>query len=186
VDWQKFSNIGAFVVALVFLGVQSYVWYKHGDIGVSSLVMLGLIAIFLFAAGIINYKAFHARPGGTTTTSKSRESLDERMLLRQTPEDLVALYGGATQAQGDRLVQPCIGKLMEVTDKVGDVKHTDGRSTISFPSFGAAGIHVIMLFDEDWLDPVSVLTMGQQITVRGKLKAVDAHVVCLDHCKLIG
>lgn len=140
-DWQKFSNIGAFVVAVVFLGVQSYVWYKHGDIGVSSLVMLGVIATFLFAAGILNYKAFHViRPVDRVIkqgVSKSKESPDSRIVLGQNPVDLVALYKNTTSAQGDRLVGPYLGKWMKVSGKLDDIIHLDdGYSRISFRSVG--------------------------------------------------
>jgi hypothetical protein len=43
-----------------------------------------------------------------------------------------------------------------------------------------------MNFDKDWFERVSVLTMGQQVTVLGKLAVVEAYVVVLAPCELIG
>ena len=59
-DWQKTAtlcNVGAFVVAVVWGTAQFYIWYKHGEIGVSSMVGFGVLVVILFISGVIRLMA---------------------------------------------------------------------------------------------------------------------------------
>ena len=50
-------NIGAFIFAAIFGGVQFYIWYKHGDIGISRLTIFGVLVAVLFVAGLLQFMA---------------------------------------------------------------------------------------------------------------------------------
>jgi hypothetical protein len=202
-DWQKTSSVGAFVVATVWGSVQFYIWYKHGEIGMSGLLGFGLLVCLLFISAVLNIKATRANSGlveprdnivlptAPTIIRQADERApeissptvleDNRVVVGTNPERLCAFFKDATTAQGKRLVQPYIGKWMRVSGKVSNV----GDSHISFRNFGVAGVLIIMFFDDKWSDRISVLEMGTTVTVLGQIREIDVLGLQLRNCELV-
>jgi hypothetical protein len=109
---------------------------------------------------------------------------DGRILLQLTPKQLSANFENATTAQGERAVQPYLGKWMEVTGKVNNVTHnSDNSSHISF--YDGVNYFVFMFFKSEWYDHLAVLSKDQKISVRGKLLKVERRDVHLQECELV-
>jgi hypothetical protein len=210
-DWQKTATIGAFVVAII-LGVgQFYVWYEHGEIGVNRLVAFAVLVILLFISGLLHLKAPRAsfkgempssmeiKPSVFAPTDKAKKELpsaetsgptilpDNRIVIGLAPEKLCAFFEGVTTAQGNRMVQPYLGKWMKVSGEVTDTNHVPGQfSRISFGRFGRLGeCSFTMFFEEKWSEHVSILNAGETVTVLGQLKSVEQTHIVLDPCELV-
>jgi hypothetical protein len=208
VDWQKtstFCTIGAFVVAVVWGGAQFYIWYKHGEIGMNGLVGFAVLVFVLFISGLVHLKAAktesirksivaappvqYGAPVPPKTIMSAPTTLpDKRIIVGVVPEELRGFYQNVTSAQGDRLLQPYIGKWMKLSGTVADIRHSgpDGKnSSVSFRDIGSVS-YILMFFDANWYDHISVLERGSSATVLGKILSADNMSVQLDHCELIG
>ena len=204
-DWQKTAtlcNIGAFVVAVVWGTAQFYIWYKHGEIGMSSMVGFGVLVVILFISGVIRLMAPRSGADTHRTTALPVDAPTQSSMsvvqapapsititekgtaTSLSPQELVRLFKtGGTSAQANRLIQPYIGKRMQVSGVVHDVAHYGAKtSQVSFMQ----GISIVMYFGEKWLDDVSMLVKGENITVRGHLRSIEyGDMVVLEDCELV-
>jgi hypothetical protein len=195
VDWQKAStlcNVGALVVAVVLGATQFYIWHKHGEIGVSSsMVGFGvLLVILLFISGVvIRWMA----PRDAITTLPVDESFAPSIPIAEpgttmsiSPQELLRLFKtGGTSSQANRLIQPYVGKWMQISGVVNDVSHF-GPDTNQVSLTGPKGVHILVYFREKWADEVSMLVKGENITVRGQFTSIPfSDTVRLADCELL-
>lgn len=115
-----------------------------------------------------------------TTSSKPHE---EQIFVRATPQDLMAFYEGRTTLQGNQASKNYIGKWMYVTGKVNNTNIVSKTVLVSIRIMGE-GKTIILLFDKEWEDGVSLLLAGQQIDAVGQIREMDHSSLTLEHCEL--
>jgi hypothetical protein len=112
-----------------------------------------------------------------------------KKLISLTPQELVRLFNtGGTSAQANRLIQPYVGKWMQISGVVNDVAHFGpDTNQVSFTEGPMGlGIIILMYFREKWADEVSMLVKGENITVRGQLRSIEYRdTVALNKCELL-
>jgi hypothetical protein len=116
------------VVAIVWGSVQFYIWYKHGEIGARGVVGFVVLVVILFASSVIHLRAARAAAGthGTTTLAVDGSVIapsipiaEQGTTISISPQELVLLFKtGGTTAQGNRLIQPYVGKWMQISGVV--------------------------------------------------------------------
>jgi hypothetical protein len=104
-----------------------------------------------------------------------------------TPQFLFSLLSGHTEVQAERLLDIYVGKWIKLS---GDVNHVGkfeyGSSTVMFSSQPSKGVPVVaMEFSEAWTGRLSVLRLGNNINVIGRIKSVNAMRVKLEDCELV-
>jgi hypothetical protein len=99
-----------------------------------------------------------------------------------TPEQLVGVYKNRTTLQGEKLASTYIGKWMTVSGVVEDIsKPRFGISLV----FYRGEILIVMYFEESATEPVSALSRGDTVTVRGKIKQIESRNLLLESCELV-
>jgi hypothetical protein len=102
-----------------------------------------------------------------------------------TADYLLNLLEGHTQIQGKKLVEPYIGKWMKASGRLRDV-HPNGAILVTFIHEGQVALSDIrMFFEERWLDRLSILRRGDELTVIGQITKVDGMGVRLENCELV-
>jgi hypothetical protein len=165
--------------------------------------MLGLIAIVLFVAGIINYKAFHARPRDrrlTTESSGVPSSLvspphqpdnieDARVFVSPNidVEYLCEMFEGHTSLQASKMASAFIGKWMRLSGNLGEVlsSRPGASAQVTFMTSKLKFTDVYMYFDKEWVERLSVLKHGDAIRVIGEIEEIHRTHVQLHHCELV-
>jgi hypothetical protein len=198
VDWQKtgnMCNIGAFVVAVVWGAGQFYIWYRHGEIGMSSLVGFAVLVVILFVSGAMRLMA-PANVGESphrTIAPPVDESLTTSIPIAEpgttislSPQELIRLFKtGGTTAQANRLIQPYVGKWMQISGVVDDVTHF-GPDTNQVKLRGAMmQFDIVAYFRTKWADEVSLLVKGENTTVRGQFRSIETSFLALENCELL-
>ena len=102
----------------------------------------------------------------------------------QTPEWLLGLRSGKTTAEGNRAVEPYIGKWITVRDRIDDVI-IGSSPTITFARSPFHLAYLWVRFDDTWKARIEVLTKGQEIVVRGQIKEISGASVALGDCELV-
>ena len=115
--------------------------------------------------------------------SKTIEPPKERAFVTVDPEYLMGFYEGRTSVQGDQLAQNYIGKWVRVSGEVGNasVKGSSILAVLRLPNIR----HIMLLFEEDWKERVSLLIGGQKITAIGEIQQINDNHVVLEHCEVI-
>jgi hypothetical protein len=117
--------------------------------------------------------------------ARSREE-DDKTILGITAQYLMSLYDAHTIIQGDKLTEPFRGKWIEITHAVFNV----GLTAIGRHAFIAFYLDnntrlVFMTFEPEWINRLSIITIGQTITVRGKIDIVQQTQLHLSECELV-
>ena len=99
-----------------------------------------------------------------------------------TPEDLVGIYKDRTTLQGQKLAATYMGKWMTVSGKVEDI--SPAREQIYIMMYHGQ-IIVTMYFEEKFIEPISALSVGNDVTVRGKIHNIEATLIRLVSCELV-
>jgi hypothetical protein len=110
-------------------------------------------------------------------------TLTKPVVMDVTPEYLWGLFEGRTFTQAEKLVADCIGKWMAVSGPLGDVRPS-GQVTFRHTS----GTHttIYMYFRKKrWLDRLSGLQLGENITVRGRIERINSHELHLETCEFV-
>jgi hypothetical protein len=89
------------------------------------------------------------------------------------------LYGNKMSSEGDRLFAPYIAKWIHLTETVADVS---GNSVWAYSNQNTRTI--VMLFDVDWSDRLSVLTRDQKISALCQVAVAKVNIIYLAHCEL--
>lgn len=111
----------------------------------------------------------------------------ERMYADVAPEDLMSFFENLTDIQGKKLAAPYIGTWMTVSGVLGDVGSSSPHSAqVTFAHRSGQHGTVYMYFQgESRIKRLSVLRVGQQITVRGQIESVNSATVTLVNCELV-
>ena len=99
-----------------------------------------------------------------------------------TPEYLWQLFEGRTSAQAGKLVASYIGKWMQVSGPLGDV----GTFQVTFRNIRGTYTVIYMYFrKKQWITRLSALTLGENITVLGRIERVNSLELHLETCELV-
>lgn len=116
----------------------------------------------------------------------------ERIFSRRTPEELVALVKDHTGWTASDLTRPHIGTWLRIEGTVDNISPpSDHTITVSVDlSRGhlmRSMLLVFLSFDKTrWRDRLRILTIGDPITVIGKIRQIDKETMNLEECELIG
>jgi hypothetical protein len=108
-----------------------------------------------------------------------------RLIVDVTPEYLMELFREHTSIQGQRLIEPYIGKWMRVSGLLGDVSNNEYFSQVVFEHRPRTFTALYMYFRQpDRSDRLSVLPRKTKLTVLGQIERVTSMEVHLDNCEL--
>jgi len=112
---------------------------------------------------------------------------DKRDLVSVTPDDLVGfLRDDQTSIQSSRVVEPFIGKWIQVEGKLRDVHSSSDDSAGVFFERDIKGVHLYMRFTgKESVDRLLVLKKGTSIVIQGQIESVSKIGVGLENCELI-
>jgi hypothetical protein len=119
----------------------------------------------------------------TVTTSRDVVTT-ERIFVDVTPEYLVDCYKGRMIAEGGRLVAPYIDKWVKWSRTVNDVSVNETRGGIVWCDMIDSSKLIVMIFSAKWVERLSILKRGGQITVSGRLQSVSLVNIELANCEL--
>jgi hypothetical protein len=119
-------------------------------------------------------------PTAESTTLMTTSS--STSMTNVTPKELEQILLNHTEAQGEPLVQPYIGKMMKVSGPVVNVSTKEGKTPdVSFLTLESRFL-IIMEFSSTQLDSVRSLNRGDQITVIGGIRDVSLEALVLTDC----
>ena len=111
-----------------------------------------------------------------------------KVMFDGTPEDLTGLFQNVTALQGHRLVAPHLGKWMTVAGPMDNVRSDrDDRASVTFQDRSMFTKNAVYAFfrDKRWVDRLSLLHQGNEITLTGRIATVDSQGVVLHDCELL-
>lgn len=201
---------GCFLVAALILAGRTVFWgvTSSRDLTLRISVSVAIVAIIaLFAVNSIRYvnrKQKRAETASSTIASidTPKEKLltppspkahnPERVVLNVEPKYLMGLFKEHTEAQARKLLEAYIGKWLQISGRVADVKSDSSviRDAVIWTVFiyiEGTGMDIATLesHKQEWIDRVSVLRLGDRITVLGQLDRVSRISIGLEHCELI-
>jgi len=161
----------------------------------SSLLGIGLIVgALLLLGGILILDIIHGSgpftrktPGVTPSIPASLpRSEADRVVVRHSPEDILGLFKGLTDVQAQRLIEPYIGKWLEVLGDVADIQLSGNAYLVGFSYSHGTPYNVTMTFEKDkWGDRLPNLKPNDPIRVLGRIGGVSRVTIVLDHCDLL-
>jgi hypothetical protein len=129
------------------------------------------------------------RPVIPETTSLQPVSISEQRIFvgsEITVNYLNSLREGRTGVQAQALINLYIGKWMRVSGRLGNVLSSGrNRCQVTLEYNPLKFTDLFMMFSEEWRDHLSILTLGQNIAVVGKIEQVDYFGVHLTDCELV-
>jgi hypothetical protein len=193
--WQKSRHVPLDWIVLGGLFVVSFVIFAAG------------IGVLLYVGGKIGSTA---KGGSLASEAPAQDALvtqsetpmlvrtnraeelsplpDEPTLISLSPQELVRLFKtGGTTAQSNRLIQPYVGKWMQISVVVDDVTHFGpDTNQVSVTGPMGLGLHILLYFRKKWAEEVSMLVKGQNITLRGQFESIAwGDTVRLVDCELL-
>jgi len=123
--------------------------------------------------------------GGVGVPASPTGQPEPRIFLKQTPRELAAMFDGLTDLEGQRRIEPYLGKWMTVTGQLEELATSSSGSEWLLLTFSGWDDPVVMFFVSEWKDRLSVLTIGTPITVSGRVSKVGRKRVVLDPCELV-
>lgn len=169
-------------------------------------VMPSILAFCLVLAGVLHFLAAKQARHKPLPTHTRTEVIEERTTVEPpqhttatqdsgqrvflgpdiTPQFLFGLLSGHTEVQAGKLLDIYVGKWMRLSGAVGHVgKFEYGSSTVSFSSQSFNGVLVYMEFGAAWTERLSVLRLGNNINIIGRVISVTALRVKLQDCELV-
>ena len=110
-----------------------------------------------------------------------------RILLSVGVEYLTGLYKGHTDLQADKLMEPFIGKWIKYSGRMENISQDHGSrptTTITFEHSSRPFVAATFMSDE-WLERLSILQRGAQITILGQVWSVERYWVFLSNSELV-
>jgi len=101
-----------------------------------------------------------------------------------TPEQIVGVYKDRTTLQGEKLASTYVGKWMTVSGVVEDISRQGSELVVTFFS-GQSPVLIMMQFAKDLVEPVSALSRGDTVAVRGKIQRIQPRLLLLESCELV-
>lgn len=108
-------------------------------------------------------------------------------ILTASVKELVGIYNGRTNAQGDQLAKTYKGKLMKFSGSIYNISEESSpfpfmtRRSINFDATPGAFAY----FTERWNGPISALNIGDELTVIGKIRWVTKNHIALHRCEIV-
>jgi hypothetical protein len=208
------SSIGTFVLTIVIVALM-VLPMLHGSAETAApgnhpaigWVMPAVLAVCLLLAGLLNLLAARSRSlnlpamplpaptpsfsGPTPADVPTPVDSEERIFVgaNVTPELLLSFFKEHTAIQGQRLIEPFIGKWMRVSGNLSEVISSDPkrRAQVTFSGRGLRSdlADIYMYFrTADSIDRLSILRRGDSMTVVGQIVLVNPVQVDLDNCEL--
>lgn len=165
-------------------------------------LFLAVLGLFLLYRGSSKTALVQPRQatGGTTspaTTPDVRTSKEEERIFvgaSITPRYLLGFFEEHTGIQATQMTKPFVGKWMRLSGPLGEVlaPRPEYGAQLTFQKNDPKGetdwfryVLIFMRFDPPWVDRLSILRRGDQLTVIGQIKTVEPLVLNLDHCELV-
>jgi hypothetical protein len=104
-----------------------------------------------------------------------------------TPRELLELFKGHTDVQGQAHARAYINKWMPVAGQFADLSVNEYFCALSLKEHmptSPAG-WVSLYFDPKWADRLGVLKLGTKVRIRGQITNIDRTVVKLENCELL-
>lgn len=101
-----------------------------------------------------------------------------------TPEQLVGIFKGRTSLQGEKLASTYTDKWMILSGTVHDISQRHEGIGIVF-HVTQPWITIMMHFGKEFIEPISALSKGDKVTVRGQIRKIEATLVSLENCQLV-
>jgi hypothetical protein len=146
----------------------------------------GIVFFLDFRARTRGFADYATPPEDQKDDKKSENKIIEppleRSFVKVTPEYLMDFYKDRTSFQGDQLAKSYIGKWIRISGKVANV---DVKQLIHVSVRLPDTRHIILVFDNDWEDRVSILIGAQKIEAIGQISQVNEIHMTLRHCEVI-
>lgn len=189
------SSIGTFVLTIIIVALMviPMLWPLHttqvsaassGNRQMITWLMPSLLAFCLVLAAILNLLAAHTRHHEPSLASGDISPSSGRIFLGPdiTPQFLYSRLEGYTAIQAKKLLDIYVGKWMKLSGAVDHVSESsDGSCLVRF----RGEIRIYMSFEKKWIDQLSILRPGSNITVIGRIESVEAMGVNLGNCELV-
>jgi hypothetical protein len=205
------SSIGTFVLTIVVVALMviPMLWPSSGIAVAGGQRMVGwlmpsILAVCLLLAGALHLLAARTRhepsPARTEVPERMRapatspprlgaQNLEGRVFVGPdiTPQFLQSLLKAHTEVQAEKLLDIYVGKWMQLSGEVCHVgKFEYGSSTVMFAGQPDKDDPAVMLyFSKVWTERLSVLRLGNNINVIGRIGSVNGLRVRLDDCELV-
>jgi hypothetical protein len=104
-----------------------------------------------------------------------------------TPQYLIALFKGRTEAQGRTLAEPYKGKEIGVSGQIYNIDSSNPtRTGLTVILEGTHSQPVVMMsFDPKWSDQLNALHIGDTIAALGVITQIEPEFVALDNCRIV-
>jgi hypothetical protein len=111
----------------------------------------------------------------------------DRSVVDVTPQGLTQMFRDRTHVQATSRAADVIDKWMKVSGPLGDVRvSSPSRAQVTFAHERGDFTTVYMYFrGRKWVNRVSLLKVGDTITVLGRISEIQAYDVHLDNCELV-
>ena len=106
------------------------------------------------------------------------------------PEEILELFKGRTEIQGEMLARPHIGKWLRVSGKLDSVDPWDNltkSSTVTLKDFqvSTGGLLLFGFSDQETVESrLAILGVGTAVTIVGKIDSVSSNFIGLEDCEL--
>ena len=137
-------------------------------------VIAGVTAIWLVRAIRGRGRGVNAGP------PPSSPRADEAVL---TPQFLIGLFNDRTTAQAVPLTHEYVGKPMTATGAISDISRHGSEAWVSLRE-SSSRILILAIFDESWVERITVRRAGETITVTGSVATVAREGVTLKECRV--
>jgi hypothetical protein len=101
-------------------------------------------------------------------------------LANMSPAFLTELFAGRTDAQGAKLTEQHVGKLVRVSGEVTKVE----LATVNSVTIRAA-VTMILFFDDAAAEQLLALNLGDKVVVSGQIHGLSDGFIGLTKCKLV-
>ena len=122
---------------------------------------------------------------GRMAEQLARAPQPERVFSPRSPSELIALTEGKTEIEADDATARHIGTWLQVQGRVVDVSRTlfsEGGISVYLKD-STDEVSIVSTFYSPWSKEAEILTIGDQVTVTGKIDSISNHIR-LEKCKL--
>ena len=156
---------------------------------------LVLAAVLHFSAAIIQHRTPRSQlvPASTSGFDLSAVTVPDAQREGRTfldPDITAAFLGNFfstnTHIQAKKMVEVYKGKWMTISGSIGNIREVgDSRVSVSLEHTVFTDPLIMMFFDKQWLDRLSVLRTGNHINAIGIINDIDGSSLLLENCELV-
>lgn len=109
----------------------------------------------------------------------------DRLTLK--PIDLANTVRGLTTSQSQKLARVYIGKWIEASGQISDIRTDVGMSVdrAGVTLKDDSGPVIAAVFVKKWTEPISVLRAGERIRLIGQISKIETNWIWLEDCELL-